>query len=262
MDPVRARRPLVWRNWQRTCLVNRWLGVRVPSPAHFLSRRVSAGPPRSAVSPQLVRRLLGVAALPQSIHLRCAQCRIEVRGHRACRIPAARSHELRLPKIRSSVRYATTLRRHGPRMPIEIGGGATSSTEALQELLPREISSRLSSPQHPVMVPVVWRLSQRELSTGRAWVLVSRCGTDASAGCRRAACRCMPDWWLVRFEPGFGGRTRVARAPLVRDEEDRSSAGVWRAVLEALESNAKTARLVLILLALAVAAAIALRAGF
>jgi hypothetical protein len=37
---------------------------------------------------------------------------------------------------------------------------------------------------------------------------------------------------------------------------------VWRAVLEALESNAKTARLVLIVLALAVAAAIALRARF
>ena len=24
---------LAWRNWQRTCLVNRWLGVRVPPPA-------------------------------------------------------------------------------------------------------------------------------------------------------------------------------------------------------------------------------------
>ena len=55
----------------------------------------------------------------------------------------------------------------------------------------------------------------------------------------------------------------MARAPLARESEDRSEgAGVWRAVLEALESNAKTARLVLILLALAVAAAIALRAGF
>ena len=55
----------------------------------------------------------------------------------------------------------------------------------------------------------------------------------------------------------------MARAPLTRESEDRSGgAGVWRAVLEALESNAKTARLVLILLALAVAAAIALRASF
>ncbi len=54
----------------------------------------------------------------------------------------------------------------------------------------------------------------------------------------------------------------MARAPLAREEEGRSEgAGVWRAVLEALESNAKTARLVLILLTLAVAAAIALRAS-
>lgn len=30
-----SRQPLVWRNWQRTCLVNRWLGVRVPPPAQI-----------------------------------------------------------------------------------------------------------------------------------------------------------------------------------------------------------------------------------
>jgi hypothetical protein len=50
---------------------------------------------------------------------------------------------------------------------------------------------------------------------------------------------------------------------LARKEDDRpTEAGVWRAVLEALESNAKTARLVLIVIALAVAAAIAQRATF
>ena len=32
-----GRRPLAWRNWQRTCLVNRWLGVRVPPPAPPIS---------------------------------------------------------------------------------------------------------------------------------------------------------------------------------------------------------------------------------
>lgn len=65
-----------------------------------------------------------------------------------------------------------------------------------------------------------------------------------------------------RFEPGYGGRARVARAPLAQKEDRSEGAGIWRAVLEALESNAKTARLVLIVLALAVAAAIALRARF
>src|SRR5262252_3203007 len=30
---TRLRVPPAWRNWQRTALVKRWLGVRVPSPA-------------------------------------------------------------------------------------------------------------------------------------------------------------------------------------------------------------------------------------
>src|SRR5579859_4948470 len=39
----------------RTCvrspLVNRWLGVRVPSPAHFLSQRATTGAPFGEIAP-------------------------------------------------------------------------------------------------------------------------------------------------------------------------------------------------------------------
>src|SRR5438132_93996 len=51
-------RPL-WRNWQRTCLVNRWLGVRVPSAALHIAKVVSdrssdltARPPAPSPAPR------------------------------------------------------------------------------------------------------------------------------------------------------------------------------------------------------------------
>lgn len=53
----------------------------------------------------------------------------------------------------------------------------------------------------------------------------------------------------------------MAATPTRRGNSDPpNEASLWRAVLEALDSNAKTARFVLIVLALAVAVAIAIRA--
>ena len=67
--------------------------------------------------------------------------------------------------------------------------------------------------------------------------------------------------WLEGDRALMGGRLGAAGTPSRRGDGGGppDEASLWRAVLEALDSNAKTARFVFIVLALAVAVAVVAR---
>ena len=117
-----GRRPPAWRNWQRTCLVNRWLGVRVPSSAQSYPQPERPNR-RSGTVARFVRATIRVSltliAYRRSA-LSAANARREI-SHRGCHsrwsILDRRSfYQLRQP-LHGEVRHVGPRRRVPARFP-------------------------------------------------------------------------------------------------------------------------------------------------